>query len=74
MPRQYLAFDIETAKDVTGEDLNWRPHRPLGISCAAALPIVAQEPILWHGKKANGQATPQMSKAKAEKLVQELVT
>jgi hypothetical protein len=32
MARQYLAFDIETAKDVPGDDFNWRPHRPLGIS------------------------------------------
>ena len=37
MARRYLAFDIETAKDVPGDDFNWRPHRPLGIACAATL-------------------------------------
>jgi hypothetical protein len=31
MPRKYLAFDIETAKDVPEADFNWKPHRPLGI-------------------------------------------
>ena len=34
MTRRYLAFDIETAKDVPGVEFNWRAHRPLGISCA----------------------------------------
>jgi len=29
MKRKYLAIDIETAKDVPGEDFNWKPHRPL---------------------------------------------
>lgn len=36
MTRKYLAFDIETAKDIPEADFNWRPSRPLGISCAAA--------------------------------------
>ena len=45
MPRQFIAFDIETAKDVPGEDFNWKPHRPLGISCAAGLCSGAAEPI-----------------------------
>ena len=43
MARRYLAFDIETAKDVPGEDFNWRPHRPLGISCAATLASPSSE-------------------------------
>ena len=73
MPRKYLAFDLETAKDVPGEDFNWRPHRPLGISCAAAFPADAKEPIVWHGKKANGNPTERMSKAEAGKLVRELL-
>ncbi len=36
-----LAFDIETAKEVPGVDFDWRPHRPLGIACAAYLAEVA---------------------------------
>lgn len=30
MAPRYLAFDIESAKDVPGGDFNWRLHRPLG--------------------------------------------
>ncbi|MCI0493220.1 MAG: ribonuclease H-like domain-containing protein [Planctomycetes bacterium] len=73
MPRKYLAFDLETSKDVPGEDFNWKPHRPLGISCAAAFPVDAKKPILWHGKNANGDPTERMSKAEARRLVQELL-
>ena len=36
MGRNYLAFDIETAKDVPGPDFNWKRHRPLGITCIAS--------------------------------------
>jgi hypothetical protein len=74
MPRKYLAFDLETAKDVPGEDFNWRPHRPLGISCAAAFPADAQEPIVWHGKQPDGKPAAQMSQAEAETLVRELLS
>jgi hypothetical protein len=46
--RNYLAFDIETAKVV--EDASaWKSHRPLGISCAATLLADSDELILWHG-------------------------
>jgi len=72
MPRKYLAFDIETAKDVPGADFNWKPHRPLGISCAAALPSDAREAILWHGKNPDGSPARQMSRAEAGALVEEL--
>jgi hypothetical protein len=67
-----LAFDIETAKNVPGADFNWKPHRPLGICCAAALRCDAQEAILWHGKRADGTPAMQMSKAEARAVVQEL--
>lgn len=73
MARKYVAFDLETAKDVPGEDFNWKPHRPLGITCAAAYSADAKEPIVWHGKKANGKPTAKMSKAEARKVVQELL-
>jgi hypothetical protein len=73
VPRRYLAFDLETAKDVPGEDFNWKPHRPLGVSCAAVFPIDAGEPIVWHGKQPNGDPTPRMSRAETAKLVQELL-
>ncbi len=69
MGRKYVAFDIETAKDVPGEDFNWKPHRPLGICCAATLCSDAQEPVLWHGKKADGTPAGRMSQAEARGLV-----
>ncbi len=74
MPRKYVAFDLETTKDVPGEDFNWRPHRPLGICCAAAFPSDAKEPIVWHDKKANGDPAERTSKAEAGHLVQELLS
>ena len=72
MTRRYLAFDIETAKDVPGEDFNWRAHRPLGISCAAALRCDADEAILWYGKKDDGTPAGRMSRGEAGELVREL--
>jgi len=72
MARQYLAFDIETAKDVPGEDFNWRPHRPLGISCAATLASDAGQPLLWYGKTRDGLPAQRMSPEDAQGLVQYL--
>ena len=72
MPNQYLAFDIETAKVVPGEDFNWRPHRPLGISCAATLASDSDEPLLWYGKTPDGSPEKQMSQQDAQGLVQYL--
>jgi hypothetical protein len=72
MLSRYLAFDIETAKEVPGEDFNWRPHRPLGISCAATLASDSTQPILWHGKTPDGSPSGRMSQAEAQALVQYL--
>lgn len=69
MARNYLAFDIETSKDVPGTDFNWRPHRPLGISCAATLTSDADQPLLWHGKTADGLPDKRMSREDARALV-----
>lgn len=72
MARQYLAFDIETAKDVPGDDFNWRPHRPLGISCAATLASDADQPRLWYGKTQEGLPEKRMSREDVRGLVQYL--
>ena len=73
MARRYLAFDIETAKDVPGEDFNWRPHRPLGISCAATLGEPdSSEVRLWHGKTSDGKPARQMTRDDAAAFVQYL--
>jgi RNase_H superfamily len=72
MARRYLAFDIETAKDVPGDDFNWRPHRPLGISCAATLASDANQPVLWHGKTPDGKHAAKMSPRETLDLVEHL--
>jgi hypothetical protein len=73
MNPRYLAFDIETAKDIPGEDFIWRPHRPLGISCAATLASDMNQPVLWQGKMQDGSPAPQLSQEGAEELVRYLV-
>src|SRR5665811_614876 len=72
MACQYLAFGIETAKDVPGDDFNWRPHRPLGISCAATLASDTAQPLLWYGKAPDQSPETQMSRQDAQELVQYL--
>jgi hypothetical protein len=72
MAYQYVAFDIETAKDVPGDDFNWRAHRPLGISCAATLQSGAAQPLLWYGKTQDGSPEKRMSREDGQKLVQYL--
>ena len=72
MTRKYAALDIETAKDVPGADFDWRPHRPLGISCAAVLRCDAKKAVLFHGNSQDGTPTGRMSQADAGKVVHEL--
>ena len=77
MKRKYLAFDIETAKDVPGKDFDWKAHRPLGICCAAALPGDTGKPIIWHGTGggsggSGGKPAPRLSQDEARRVVEEL--
>lgn len=72
MRSQYLAFDIETAKDVPGDDFNWRPHRPLGISCAATLAGDTGQPLLWYGRTRDELPEKRMSREEALGLVEYL--
>jgi len=72
MTAKYLAFDIETAKDIPGEDFNWRPHRPLGICCAATFPSDASTPQLWFSKTKKGDPAKQLSEKDAKHLVEHL--
>ena len=66
--RKYLAFDIETAKEVPGDFSAWRSHRPLGIICAATCASDA-EPRLWHSKTSEDRPAQQMSQADVQQLV-----
>lgn len=72
MALEYLAFDIETAKEVPGNDFNWRPHRPLGISCAATLASDASKPLFWYGKTRDTSPGNRMSQEEAQELIQYL--
>lgn len=70
--RRYLAFDIETASTVEGDD--WRTARPLGITCAAAVASDKPDaPVLWHGMTEDGEPAARMSKSEAKSLVADLV-
>lgn len=57
----FLAFDIETAKEVPGDDFDWKSHRPLGITCLASLATGDTEPRVWFSRSADGSPAPQMS-------------
>ena len=68
MKQRLLAFDIETAKPLPEELTDLLSHRPLGITCAAAVDIEGQHEVLWHGRK-SGTFAAQMSRAEAQGLV-----
>src|SRR5262245_42553000 len=70
--RKYLAFDIETAKDVPGDFAQWRLHRPLGIICAATC-VSDSESRVRYSTGADGQPAPQMTQADVRELVRYLV-
>jgi len=72
MAHRYLAFDIETAKDVPGNDFNWRPYRPLGISCVATLASGSDQPLLWYSKTQDCVPEKKMSRQDAQELVRYL--
>jgi hypothetical protein len=69
MSRKFIAFDIETAADIPGTDFNWRPHRPIGITCAAVLASDAADPVVWHARSADGKPAPRMSRDEARAVV-----
>ena len=71
MAKKYLAFDIETIKPFPdGED--WRPHRPLGMSCAAA--HSEDMDLTWFSRNSDGTIADQMSPEDLRAMVEELAT
>ena len=66
--RKYLAFDIETAKELPGDFALWRKHRPLGICCAATC-ASDREPTLWHSMTSAGKPASRMTPTDAKQLV-----
>jgi hypothetical protein len=67
--REYLAFDMETAKGQPATDCNWKSYRPLGISCAATFLSGAHVPLLWYGGANRKRPTKRMHRQEAQGLV-----
>lgn len=44
---KYLAFDIEIFNEIPEGASDWKAHRPLGISCAAAIESGQEVPVKW---------------------------
>ena len=72
MAHNFLAFDIETAKDISGDDFDWKPHRPLGISCAATFSSDWEKPRLWYGGAAQSSPSVKMNRDESAELVRYL--
>ncbi|NPV86752.1 MAG: hypothetical protein HPY45_12175 [Anaerolineae bacterium] len=68
--RQYCAFDIEIARQLSDFD-NWRSHRPLGITCAATL-TSSGEMRLWYGKTPSDNPAACMTREEAASLLEHL--
>ena len=72
MVRKYLAFDIETAKEIPGTDFNWKPHRPLGITCIASQAVGEEAPQIWMSKTTSGTPAPQMTQSDVAAFIRHL--
>lgn len=59
---KWVAFDLETAKQVPGTAFDWRRHRPLGIACIGSLCSDGAEPKLWWTSMSDGRPAGQMSR------------
>ena len=68
-----MAFDIEIARILPDDVTNWKPFRPLGITCAATLCSDGQLNI-WYGRTPAGDISNQMNQTEAAKLVEHLQT
>ncbi len=72
MSRRFIAFDIETAKEIPGEDFNWKPHRPLGITCIASQTTGDDVPRIWFSESESGTPAPQMTQQDVAAFVSHL--
>jgi hypothetical protein len=61
MSRNFVAFDIETAKVDLPEFSDWRQHRPLGITCIASQTTACDEPRIWFTKTPSGTPAARMA-------------
>jgi hypothetical protein len=72
--RNFIAFDIETAKDIPGAGFNWRPNRPLGICCIASMSDSCNNARVWFSKGAKDVPLGQMTSADVADFVNYLET
>ena len=72
MNRKYIAFDIETAKQVPGDSFNWKPHRPLGITCIASQTSGDKAPRIWLSETRPGTPAAKMTRQDIAKFVDHL--
>jgi len=68
--RNYVAFDIETAKVLPESVTDLMDHRPLGIACAAAVVSGREEPVIWHGVN-GGKPAAHMSQAEVRSMIEQ---
>jgi hypothetical protein len=68
--RNYVAFDIETAKVLPESVTDLMDHRPLGIACVAAVVSGREEPFVWYGAK-GGKPAAQMSQAEVRSMIEQ---
>lgn len=68
---KYLAFDLEIAREVPADETDWKKHRPLGITCAAA---ASSDGGLWNwwAHDAMGKFTDKMSRSQCHQMVEDL--
>jgi hypothetical protein len=69
--RRFLAFDIETAKILPEGVNDILEHRPLGVTCAAAVAADLAEPLVWHGGTRQ-DPSPSMNRGEVAALVSDL--
>ena len=72
MGKKYLAFDIEIAQMIPEDETDWKAHRPLGITCAAA---ASSDGGIWnwYAKETDGRFTDRMSKDLCKYMVCDLM-
>lgn len=67
----FLAFDLEIARPISGSFDDWKRQRPLGIACAATLASEG-DLRLWHGITPEGEVADQMTAEECTELVEYL--
>jgi hypothetical protein len=69
---QFVAFDLEIAQPLPEGVVDWRQHRPLGITCAATVTSQPEDLRLWYGRGDDDTPTDRMTQAEAKELVEYL--